>query len=160
MKCKLISSCVLLTIVYSSFAQKNITTSNHRPRYHAFIQIINDKEVKGLLVQLEDSSVVLYPGKRKDLRKGVTRDSVAIAYSRIKHIKLKKKNGLLKGLLIGGAIGFAPAFFGEGGAYVALVAFPLGIITGAIVGSTSGKKYAINGSYAAFNKMKKKYKNN
>jgi len=155
MKYKLISSFTLFFIVYSSSAH-NITSANHRPRYHASIQTMNGKIVKGLLMQLNDSSVILYPGKRKKLRKEVIHDSVVIAYSQIQQIKLKKKYGLLKGLLIGGAIGFAPVLFGEGGAYVALLAFPIGIITGAIVGGTSSKKYFINGNYSAFNKMKKK----
>ena len=159
MKYKLITSSVLVIIVYSSFAQKKITRANHQPRFHASIQIMNHQTVKGLLVQLEDSSVILYPRTRKGFRKEVKLDQVVIAWSQIQQIKLKKKNGLFKGVLIGGAIGFAPVIFGEVGAYVALVAFPLGIITGAIVGITSGKKYTINGNYAAFNKMKKRYKN-
>ncbi|MEO7048300.1 MAG: hypothetical protein ABI091_23575 [Ferruginibacter sp.] len=156
MKYKFISSFVLLIIVHSSFA-RNITTANHRPRYYASIQTMNGKIVKGLLLQMEDSSVALFPGKWKKIRKGVIHDSVVITYLQARQIKLKKKNSLLKGLLIGGGIGFAPAFFGEGGAYVALLTFPIGIITGAIVGITSGKKYFINGNYAAFNKMKKRY---
>jgi len=62
---------------------------------------------------------------------------------------------LLQGLAIGGVIGLSPIVFGQGGAFVAILTFPVGIITGAIVGATSSEKYFINGNYAAFNKMKK-----
>jgi hypothetical protein len=53
----------------------------------------------------------------------------------------KKKHYILKGILIGGAIGFAPIIFGEGGAYAAMITFPAGIITGAILGIRANKKY-------------------
>lgn len=155
MRFRIIFSFVFYIIVYSSFSQTKHST-NHRPRYYASIQEKSDKIERGLLVRLEDSSAILYPGKWKRFRKSVINDSVVIAYSQILKIKLKKKNGLLKGLLIGGVIGFAPAFFGEGGSYVAAFSLPIGIITGAIIGSTSHRKFFINGNYASFNKMKKK----
>ncbi|MEO8961055.1 MAG: hypothetical protein ABI325_04185 [Ginsengibacter sp.] len=157
MKFKLISSTALLIFAYSSIAQKNIITTNQEPRYRASIQTVHHKIVKGLLLQLEDSSVILYLGNRKEFRKGRIHDSVLIAYSQVHQINLKKQNGLVNGFLIGGGIGLAPVVFGEGGAYVAILTFPIGIITGSIVGA-SGKTYNIDGKYFAFKKMKKKIK--
>jgi hypothetical protein len=158
MRYKLIFSGTLSIIVLSAFAQKKITNARHWPRYHASIQTMNDKTINGLLIQMADSSMVLYKGEWKELRKDVVRDSVAIMYSQIRQIKLKKQNGFLNPLAIGMAIGLAPAFFGEGGGYVAVLTIPLGIITGVIVGITSPKKYTIKGNYTAFDKMKKKFK--
>jgi hypothetical protein len=126
--------------LYSSFAQ-NTASGNFQPRYYASIQTIDDKMVKGLLMQMENLSMILYPGKWKELSKEAVHDSIVIAYSQIQQIKLKKKSKLLKGLLIGGGIGLAPIVFGQGGAFAAILSFPLGIITGAIVGSTSSKKF-------------------
>jgi hypothetical protein len=39
---------------------------------------------------------------------------------------------------------------GEGGAYVSVIAFPVGIITGAIIGSTGKKKFFIDGQASNF----------
>jgi hypothetical protein len=155
MKYKLISSCAFLIIVYSSFAQK-AASGNYQPRYYASITSMDNKIKKGVMIQLNDSSVALYPDKwRKFYNKRITHDTVVIAYSQIQKIKLKKQGRLLKGLAIGGVIGLSPIVFGQGGAFVAILTFPVGIITGAIVGATSSEKYFINGNYAAFNKMKK-----
>ena len=57
---------------------------------------------------------------------------------------------MLKGLLIGAGIGLAPIVGGEGDAYTTFLTFPLGIITGTVVGGTSKKKYSINKNYQAF----------
>jgi hypothetical protein len=51
------------------------------------------------------------------------------------------------------AVGFAPVVFGQGGAFVATVSFPLGVIIGSIVGATSKKKFIINGDLQAFQKF-------
>ena len=76
-----------------------------------------------------------------------------IPYQHITIIRTKKQQGfggMLTGMLIGGAIGFAPVLGGEAGAYVAVLAFPVGLITGAIVGGTSKKHYRINQSYQPY----------
>jgi hypothetical protein len=156
MKYKFISLCALLIVVYSSFAQ-NPPSDNFQPRYYASITSMDNKIQEGVMIELNDSSVAIYPGKwREFYNKKAIHEPVVIAYSQIQKIKLKKQGGLLKGLAIGGGIGLAPIVFGQGGGFVAIFTFPLGIITGAIIGSTSSKKYLVNGNYAAFNKMKKR----
>lgn len=157
MKYKLISSCALLIIVYYSFTNENIATANHQPSFYASVQTMNDEIVKGLLLQLEDSLVILYPGTRKEFSKGLKLDPVVIAWSKIKQIELGKKDGLSKDLPIDGAIGFASAFSREIEPYAGVFSFPIAIITRALAGNTSGKKYTINGNYTAFNKIKKGY---
>ena len=51
-------------------------------------------------------------------------------------------SGALKGALIGGGIGLLPIVAGQGGGYVAIITFPVGLITGAIIGGTSKKKHS------------------
>jgi hypothetical protein len=41
--------------------------------------------------------------------------------------------------------------------YVAIFTFPLGIITGSVIGATSRKKYEIKGDPQAFAKFTRKY---
>ncbi len=53
----------------------------------------------------------------------------------------RKKHYILRGMLIGGAIGIAPVVFGEGGAYVAVFSFPAGLITGAILGAAAKRRH-------------------
>jgi hypothetical protein len=48
-------------------------------------------------------------------------------------------------------------FFGQGGAYVAVLTFPLGIITGSIVGATSKRRYVIKGDAQALAQFTRKY---
>jgi hypothetical protein len=96
--------------------------------------------VRGLLTAVSDSVLLI------DESNGTS----GIAYYNIDKIKTRKKGSTLKGLGIGAGIGIIPAFFGEGGAYAAVITFPVGIITGTIIGATSKKKYTINGSATSF----------
>jgi hypothetical protein len=158
MKRRLISSFIFLLSVCFSFAQ-NTASGTYRPRYYASVTSTDSKIQKGVMIQLNDSSIVLYPGNwQKFYNEKIIQDSVAITYSHIQQIKLKKRGGLVKGLAIGGVIGLSPIVFGQGGAFVAILSFPVGIITGAIVGATSSKKYFINGNYVVFHKMEKRVK--
>ena len=106
--------------------------------------------VKGVLAGRSGSDLLLYPGSLKEKKKNIDYPFVRIPFGNITTIKTKKPNGLIKGLLIGGGIGFAPVIFGEGGAYVAIIAFPLGIVTGTLICATSKKKFSLNGDYRLF----------
>lgn len=68
-------------------------------------------------------------------------DAVYLTKIRPDKDEKKHKHYILKGILIGGAIGLAPIVFGEGGAYVAVFSFPLGLIVGGIVGNNTRKKH-------------------
>ena len=57
---------------------------------------------------------------------------------------------------IGALIGISPIIFGQAGAYIAIVSFPVGIVTGTIVGATSRKKFNINSSKENFAKFRQK----
>ena len=106
--------------------------------------------LKGVLAGRSGTDLLLYPGSLKEKKKNIDYQLVRINFDNITIIKTKKPNGLIKGLVTGGAIGFAPVIFGEGGAYVAIIAFPVGIITGTLIGASSKKKYMINGDYTSF----------
>ena len=118
----------------------------------------DNKELQGVLTGYSATTVQVYAGTINELKKDASPRSQSISYENIDLIKTKKPKGLLKGLLIGGAIGLFPIVFGEGGAYVAIISFPIGIITGTIIGATSKKKYLINGDQEAFKKFTVKLK--
>jgi len=106
--------------------------------------------LKGVLAGRSGSYLLLYPGSLKEKKKNIDYQLVRISFENITITKTKKPNGLVKGQLLGGSIGFAPVIFGEGGAYVAIITFPLGVVAGILIGATSKKKYLINGDYTSF----------
>jgi hypothetical protein len=118
----------------------------------------DNTELKGVFSGASDSMLFVYEGTIDAYNKQASHKTISIDYKNIRIIKIKKRGGLLKGLLIGAVIGLAPAFFGEGGAYAAVITLPVGIITGAIIGATAKKKYAINGGERAFRQFIEKYK--
>jgi hypothetical protein len=108
---------------------------------------------KGIWDGSSDTSLSIYRGRVNEYLNQKRHELASINYETISIIKVKKHGGLLKGLLIGAGIGLAPIVFGQGGAFVAFISFPVGIITGTIVGITSKKKYIINGDLHAFQKF-------
>jgi len=108
---------------------------------------------KGVWHSSTDTSLSIYQGSMNEYLNKKSHELASINYENISMIKIKKHGGLLKGLLIGAGIGLAPIVFGQGGAFVAFISFPVGIITGTIVGITSKKKYIINGDLHAFQKF-------
>jgi hypothetical protein len=114
-------------------------------------------EQKGVLIGASDSALFIYSGSITAYGKEASPPLINMRYDDIRTIKIKKRGAFLKGLLIGGGIGLSPAFFGQGGAYAAVVTFPLGIIVGSIIGATSKKKYEINDNLETFAKFTRKY---
>ena len=112
---------------------------------------------KGVLDGSGDNSLSIYQGSKNDYLNHKRHELTSINYENVAIIKIKKPGGLLRGLLIGAGIGLAPIVFGQGGAFVAFVSFPVGIITGSIVGITSRKKYVIDGDLNRFQKFLNKY---
>jgi hypothetical protein len=109
--------------------------------------------VEGKLAGRSGKNLLVYPKAMKKQKANMDYTVERIPYQNITTIQTKKQQwhgGMLKGMLIGGGLGFAPVFGGEAGAYVALLAFPIGLITGAIVGGTSKKKYRIHGNYQPY----------
>lgn len=150
---------ILLTafLSYSLSVTAQATTARVEKPVRAWVYTKQGSIQEGILYGFNNDAFVLYPGTAKDYINKKERDLTSIKYDNINLIKVKKHGGVLRGLLIGGAIGIAPVVFGQGGAFVAIVTFPLGVITGAIVGATSKKKYLINGDLDAFNKFVDKY---
>lgn len=122
-----------------------------------WIYTSDNKMEKGILAGRTDSALLLFRGRRKDFRKQETPPLEKVNFTNITIIKTRSKFGFLKGLGIGGAIGFVPALFGEGGAYVAVLSFPTGLIAGSSIGVNTKKKYKINGDFAAFQKFADKF---
>ncbi len=112
---------------------------------------------KGVLYGSSDTSLLIYQGRMNEYLNQKRHELASIIYENIGIIKTKKHGGLLKGLLIGAGIGLAPIVFGQEGAFVAFVSFPLGIVIGSIVGVISKKRYVINGDLTRFQKFANKY---
>ena len=152
-----------LFIAYISFAQKR-SGYNERPRYKISLQTTDGKMVKGLLIDIKDSSITVFPGNSNRIGSEEMSHVQKIDYTQMQQIKLKRRNALINTIGIGAGIGILPALVGgifgrstgEGGAYVSLVAVPLGIITGAVIGATSRKKFNVHGEFYQFHGFKKR----
>lgn len=160
---KLIAIILLLISPCNLFAQTT-PVINNRPHFDIHVTTVSGNSLIGLFMKVCDSSVLIYPGNRKEWENKIHYKHVSYDYTRIKSIRVKRKNRVLNGMLIGGGIGatvFAGStlFFDAGskskGVTVSLSAVPLGIIAGGIIGRKSRKKYSINGQALQFNKFKK-----
>ena len=151
---KRVSMFFLFVIGSLAIAAQSEFTKVRKP-LKAWISLKEDSLRKGLLTGFSTTDLEIYPGSKDEFKNHKSADLTTINYKNIDIIRVKKPGagGIIKGIAIGGLIGLLPVLFGEGGAYVAIISFPLGIITGAIVGATSKKKYAIDGNLSSFQKF-------
>lgn len=143
---------VLLGVYSLAVWGQTYSEKNQKP-IRVWIYTTDAKMQKGILAGRTDSTLLLYQGSKKAYEKQEAPHLADIHYKNITIIKTRSKLGFLKGMGIGAGIGIAPVVFGEGGAYVAVVSFPTGLITGTIIGANSKKKHRINGDFAAFQKF-------
>jgi hypothetical protein len=151
-------SIFIFFIVFCSLtlsAQTGITKTKKPSKIWIYTE--ENTEQEGVLAGATDSVLFIYPGSMGAYRKEASPQLKGINYKNIHNIKIKKEGEFSKGLLIGAGIGLFPLVFGQGGAYVAIFTFPLGIITGSVIGATSRKKYEIKGDPQAFAKFTRKY---
>ncbi len=164
MKKNIFISIMLLLAYCIGLAQP--ATNGHHPRYQITVTSFDKKEITGLLMKLEDSAVLVFTGSSKEWKSNSIGKTLKIAYSEIQQIKLKKRNRLLKGALIGLGIGLAPIVVAstlikdgaQGGAFVSIITAPLGLVTGSIVGAASKRNFSIYGKGAQFDDFKKRIK--
>lgn len=163
MKFKLLLS-VLLVLLNSFASAQTMQDVNPNPRYRIALNTVDGSSMKGLLIGIEDSAIILFPGALKQWKSNAEVKTMEIGYTQIRKIYLKKKNGLLRGMLIGTGAGLTPLLAAivsdensiEGAGYVMMVTVPLGIVTGGIVGATFKKKFIIQGKRAQFDDFKKR----
>lgn len=158
---------IIVAICTNAQVDSNV---NVQPRHNITITKLNNGMVDGILTRTNDTSVFVYRGSFREWKQQKTSPTMAISYSSINRIQTKKRHGMLKGALIGAGIGILPVFLdaiftpkgkamsAEGGAYVSLVAVPLGTLVGGLIGATSKKKFQIAGDETKFQQFRKKIK--
>ncbi|HVE61780.1 MAG TPA: hypothetical protein VNA26_08170 [Chitinophagaceae bacterium] len=146
------------------------TIFSAKPRHSIKIFTLNSNTSDGILMRTNDSSVFVYPGNFREWKQQKTFPIAITPYYNINKIQTKKRGGLIQGILIGAGIGIMPIFLdaiftpkggvrsAEGGAYVSIVAVPLGILVGGIVGGSSKKKFQIEGNETKFQRFISKVK--
>jgi hypothetical protein len=131
--------------------------SNRTVPFRAFLSTMDNKNVAVLVRDVTDSSILIV-SKSRHTNPYLNEE---INYSNIREIKIRRKNGIIKGLLYGLIAGAMPAVGGiiigqaQGGGFVSMATLPTGIVTGGIIGA-SHKKYHINGNSASFSLFKTK----
>lgn len=86
------------------FAQSDPDNGN-MPGYEISLTTINGNVFKGLLTQVKDTSLFLYPGSRKDWKANKKYIPVEMGYHNILEISLKRKNRISEAELNGGGFG-------------------------------------------------------
>ncbi len=138
-----------ITIPASSIGAELNDTS--KPRFKIILQDLQNKRYQGLLIKAGDSAVSIFPGSFYAWKQEDHLQLVIIPAYQIQKIMLQKKNGLLAGAIIRSGIGLLPLLFssivGKGGlgSYLSILTFPLGLMTGGIIGATSRRKYNVAG---------------
>ncbi|MEI9909941.1 MAG: hypothetical protein WDO71_09875 [Bacteroidota bacterium] len=159
-----------ITIIITLFAGTSLFGQNGSlnskiPRYRIHLTTMNDNMLKGLLIDVKDSSLVVYPGKRKEWRSKARYAPVEFNYTNIQLVKLKKKNGAWRGMLIGGGVGisvFTASVLLHNGSdkgevfFYTFPSIPLGFIAGAIISGKNRKKFHIQGCRPIFNEFQKR----
>ena len=101
-----ITTAILLLAVTNLFAQASLV-KNNVPVYRIHITTMHDNVLKGLLTGIKDSSLVIYPGKRKEWKHKTHYPPVEFNYTNIRQVRLKGNNSGWRDILISGT---APAF--------------------------------------------------
>jgi len=99
---KLIAAIILLTGATVLFAQTDSGDSKI-PAYNILLTTVNDNILKGLLLEVKDTSVLIYPGKCKEWKKNIKYKPVEFGYSNIRELELKSKNLRWKRYAINGS---------------------------------------------------------
>ena len=99
---KTITTIVLLTVTFNLFAQSN-SISGEKTIYGIHLTTINGNILKGLLLEVKDTSVLIYPGKFKEWKKDIKYKPVEFGYSNIRELALKRKNHSRKKYYIDGS---------------------------------------------------------
>ena len=128
----------LLLLIILNISAQNDYTLNPTPKHKIWVSTTRADLIKGILVDVSDSSVKIFPGKFSEWNSHSNISVINESYSNITNIKTHKKGGLIKGLLIGAGIGISPVLvgslfgrsIGEGGGYVSVITFPAGVIMG------------------------------
>lgn len=156
---KVICQFIFFLLTLTVFCQENEKTI--KPVCKIDITTMGENKLKGLLLFMNDTSLVVYPGSDKQWNKGKKFNAIAYSSSRIKKITIKKNNRALKGLTIGSVIGTLPMLIGSrdgdksGLKELTQLTVPVGGITGAILGLSEQKTFQINGSVILFREFKK-----
>jgi len=147
-------------VTSSNVTEKIIQWTKKRSRLPlpVYLNTVDERSMAGTIQSISDSAIIFSakPGSKQG-----EANNMEISYTNIRQIKIRNKNGILKGFFYGTGIGLLPAIGGaiigkgEGGAYVSVITFPLGVITGTLIG-TSRKKFNINGNASSFSDFKKR----
>ncbi len=93
---------ILFTGTSHLFAQTD-PVNNKTPRYCLQLTTMNDNMLKGLLLDVKDTSLIIYPGKFKEWEKGIKYKPVEFGYSNILELELKRKYHPRKRYFINGS---------------------------------------------------------
>lgn len=98
---KLLTTILLFTCTTDLFAQTDSVNGKIPNPIH--VTTVQENKLKGLLLEVKDTSVIFYPGKLTEWKKNIKYKPVKFGYSNIRELELKRKNHAWKKYPINGS---------------------------------------------------------
>ena len=140
------------SVVALAFNNDNNEVNSHT----MLIKTKSGNNFKGVLISISDSSLLVFPGNRKNLKKNKYKP-VEFLYSQIEEVDVRLKGRVGRGMAIGSAVGVLPLISitttensGTNSVTAATLMVPVGAIVGGIVAAKSSNRYWINGNRELF----------
>ncbi len=145
---------LLMFVFYSCFSFGR--SGDEAQGHYMMIKTKQGNIFKGVLISFSDSSLFVFPGKRKDLKKNKFKN-VEFIYYQIDEINIRQKGRIKSGMALGSAVGAIPIISltttehsGTNSVTAATLMVPAGAIVGGIVAAKSSNRYWINGNRELF----------
>ncbi len=139
------------------FCSKALSQDSPRPIYKVILETKQGNRFKGILVAVNDSTLVSFPGKWGELKRKRSYKLAEFHCSNILQLQLKRKGRIRRGMTTGGAAGGVLALKLSSGkknnqsiSYTTAIAITGGTIAGGVVAAKFNDRIFINGNKDLF----------
>jgi hypothetical protein len=98
----------LFAFIFLSASAPNDSTRQVSPKHKIWVYGSDGSVTQGILISTTDSSLKIFPGKFGEWNKHSKNSVIDQSCLNISKIETHKKNGLIRGTLIGAGIGLSP----------------------------------------------------
>ena len=128
--------------------------------YQVSITTLQGYRLSGLLLEVSDSGLLVYPGNWKEWKKKQNFQPVFIPSTKVEVLVLKHRKRVFRGAMVG--VGLTAGMLvvaiagSEGAGYLSLLGGPLAPVLGAVAGKCTKRKFSISGNTEAYLQFRKK----
>jgi hypothetical protein len=144
-------------ILFICFCSKGFAQDQPKPVYKVILETTKGNRFKGILIGINDTSLLSFPGNWSELKRKKKYRSVQFNYANIKQLHLKRKGRVRRGMTTGGTAGGLLALKLNSGkknnqnvSYSTAIAITGGTIAGGVVAAKFNDRIFINGNKDLF----------